>query len=141
MPGIMITVGLVAMHFFPCRDMPVAEDLQNGSGDSLLKAFKDGLRSLMAPVVILGGIYGGLFMSTEAAVVTIFYSILAGLLTYRKLTLGGIRYSFQITSWTAGHVLIIVFAAYVSERLFTQYRIPDMIVEHVLGFTSDVTII
>lgn len=59
MPGIMIAVGLAAMHLFLCRNMPVAEDLQSGSGDSLLKALKDGLWSLMAPVVILGGIYGG----------------------------------------------------------------------------------
>ena len=55
MPGIMIAVGLAAMHLFLCRNMPVAEDLQSGSGDSLLKALKDGLWSLMAPVVILGG--------------------------------------------------------------------------------------
>lgn len=41
--GIMIAVGLAAMHLFLCRDMPVAEDLQSDSGDSLLKALKDEL--------------------------------------------------------------------------------------------------
>ena len=93
----MIAVGLAAMHLFLCRNMPVAEDLQNGSGDSLLKALKDGLWSLMAPVVILGGIYGGFFTPTEAAVVAIFYSIFVGLFIHHELTFGGIRHSLQIT--------------------------------------------
>ena len=141
MPGIMIAVGLAAMHLFLCRNMPVAEDLQSGSGDSLLKALKDGLWSLMAPVVILGGIYGGYFTPTEAAVVAIFYSIFVGLFIHRELTFGGIRHSLQITSWMTGRVLIIMFTAYAFERLLVQYRIPDMIVEHILGFTSDVAVI
>ena len=129
MPGIMIAVGLAAMHLFLCRNMPVAEDLQSGSGDSLLKALKDGLWSLMAPVVILGGIYGGFFTPTEAAVVAIFYSIFVGLFIHRELTFGGIRHSLQITSWMTGRVLIIMFTAYAFERLLVQYRIPDMIVD------------
>ena len=129
------------MHLFLCRNMPVAEDLQSGSGASLLKALKDGLWSLMAPVVILGGIYGGFFTPTEAAVVAIFYSIFVGLFIHRELTFGGIRHSLQITSWMTGRVLIIMFTAYAFERLLVQYRIPDMIVEHILGFTSDVAVI
>ena len=133
--------ALAAMHLFLCRNMPVAEDLQSGSGDSLLKALKDGLWSLMAPVVILGGIYGGFFTPTEAAVVAIFYSIFVGLFIHRELTFGGIRHSLQITSWMTGRVLIIMFTAYAFERLLVQYRIPDMIVEHILGFTSDVAVI
>lgn len=40
-----------------------------------------------------------------------------------------------------GRVLIIMFTAYAFERLLVQYRIPDMIVEHILGFTSDVAVI
>ena len=153
MPGIMIAVGLAAMHLFLCRNMPVAEDLQSGSGDSLLKALKDGLWSLMAPVVILGGIYAGICTPVEASVVAvwyalfvgffiaIFYSIFVGLFIHRELTFGGIRHSLQITSWMTGRVLIIMFTAYAFERLLVQYRIPDMIVEHILGFTSDVAVI
>mgnify|MGYP002415962064 FL=1 len=78
---------------------------------------------------------------TEAAVVAIFYSIFVGLFIHRELTFGGIRHSLQITSWMTGRVLIIMFTAYAFERLLVQYRIPDMIVEHILGFTSDVAVI
>ena len=60
---------------------------------------------------------------------------------HRELTFGGIRHSLQITSWMTGRVLIIMFTAYAFERLLVQYRIPDMIVEHILGFTSDVAVI
>ena len=70
-----------------------------------------------------------------------FYSIFVGLFIHRELTFGGIRHSLQITSWMTGRVLIIMFTAYAFERLLVQYRIPDMIVEHILGFTSDVAVI
>ena len=73
--------------------------------------------------------------------VAIFYSIFVGLFIHRELTFGGIRHSLQITSWMTGRVLIIMFTAYAFERLLVQYRIPDMIVEHILGFTSDVAVI
>lgn len=140
MPGILIAVGLAAMHLFLCRNMPAAEDFPR-SGDMFLKSLREGLWSLMAPVVILGGIYGGFFTPTEAAVIAIVYTVFVGLAIHRELTLEGIARSLKTTSWMTGRVLIIMFAAYAFERLLVQYRIPDRIVESILGVTSDVTII
>lgn len=142
MPGIMIAVG--ARRHAP---LPLPEHARGGRSPKRLGGLAAqgaqgrALGSLMAPVVILGGIYGGFFTPTEAAVVAIFYSIFVGLFIHRELTFGGIRHSLQITSWMTGRVLIIMFTAYAFERLLVQYRIPDMIVEHILGFTSDVAVI
>lgn len=140
MPGILIAVGLAAMHLFLCRNMPMAKDFPR-SGDMFVKSLREGLWSLMAPVVILGGIYGGFFTPTEAAVIAIVYTVFVGLVIHRELTLEGIARSLKTTSWMTGRVLIIMFAAYAFERLLVQYRIPDRIVESILGVTSDVTII
>lgn len=139
-PGMLIAMGLAATHLFLCRNMP-AEDIDARPDGTLWAAFRDGLWSLMAPVVILGGIYGGYFTPTEAAVIAIFYSIFIGLFVHRELTFNGIRRSLQTTSWMTGRVLIIMFTAYAFERLLVQYRIPDMLVEHVLGVTTDVTVV
>lgn len=111
------------------------------TGVPLGRAFRDAFWGVMTPVVILGGIYGGYFTPTEAAVIAIFYSIFVGLFIHRELTFTGIRRSLQTTSWMTGRVLIIMFTAYAFERLLVQYRIPDMLVERVLGITTDVTVV
>ncbi len=53
--------------------------------ESLGKAFKEAFWGILAPVIILGGLYGGIFTPTEAAVVAVFYSLLLGLVIYRTL--------------------------------------------------------
>jgi C4-dicarboxylate transporter, DctM subunit len=55
--------------------------------ESLFKAFKEAFWGILAPVIILGGLYGGIFTPTEAAVVAVFYSLLLGFVIYKTLTL------------------------------------------------------
>lgn len=140
LPGLLIVVGLAAAHLFLCRNMPASTDFLQ-PGQTFRKALREGLWSLMAPVVILGGIYGGLFTPTEAAAIAIAYTVFVGMAIHRELTLEGIARSLKTTSWMTGRVLIIMFTAYAFERLLVQYRIPDRIVESILGVTADVTVI
>ena len=65
----------------------------------------------MAPVVILGGIYSGFFTPTEAAIVSIFYTLFVGIFIYKELKLKSIFKSMDSTTWLAGRVLIILFTA------------------------------
>jgi C4-dicarboxylate transporter DctM subunit len=58
-----------------------------GTGKEIWKAFKEAIWGLLAPVVILSGIYGGIFTATEAAVIAVFYGLFIGLVVYRSLTL------------------------------------------------------
>ena len=139
-PGLLIVVGLAAAHLFLCRNMPASTDFLR-PGETFRKALREGLWSLMAPVVILGGIYAGLFTPTEAAAIAIVYTVFVGMVIHRELTLEGIARSLKTTSWMTGRVLIIMFTAYAFERLLVQYHIPDRIVESILGVTADVTVI
>lgn len=95
----------------------------------------------MAPVVILGGIYSGLFTPTESAIVAIFYTLFVGIFIYKELTLKGVMKSLETTSWLTGRVLIIMFTAYSFGRLLVQYRVPDAIAEALLAMTSDVHVV
>lgn len=139
-PGLLIVVGLAAAHLFLCRNMPASTDFLR-PGETFRKVLREGLWSLMAPVVILGGIYAGLFTPTEAAAIAIVYTVFVGMVIHRELTLEGIARSLKTTSWMTGRVLIIMFTAYAFERLLVQYHIPDRIVESILGVTADVTVI
>jgi tripartite ATP-independent transporter DctM subunit len=78
---------------------------------SLWESFKESFWGLLAPVIILGGLYGGVFTPTEAAVVAVFYSFLLGFVIYRSLTL---RKAYQIlvdaSEASAIVMLIVAFA-------------------------------
>ena len=103
---------------------------------ALLRAVRDGIWSILAPVIILGGIYVGIFTPTEAAVVAIFYTLFIGFFVHRELTLPGFMNSLKTTSWLTGRVLVIVFTAYAFGRILTEYRIPIEIANWILEFTK-----
>jgi C4-dicarboxylate transporter DctM subunit len=68
--------------------------------------------SLLMPVIILGGIFGGIFTATEAAVVAVFYALFLGVVVYRKLKLRDLPAIFATAAVTSAVVMIIVaFAA------------------------------
>ncbi|MEG1610884.1 MAG: TRAP transporter large permease subunit, partial [Bilophila sp.] len=67
-PGMLIALGLSITHLVLCRNMPVAETMREWSLGRLATACRRGIWSLLTPVVILGGIYGGYCTPTEAAV-------------------------------------------------------------------------
>lgn len=140
-PGLLIAVGLIAMHLFKCRKMEVSPDMAEWSAATLFKSMKDGFWAMMAPIVILGGIYSGFFTPTEAAIVAIFYTLFVGFFIYKELTIKALMKSLETTSWLTGRVLIIMFTAYAFGRLLVQYRIPDQIVEMLLAFTSNPMVI
>lgn len=140
-PGMLIAFGLSAMHFVLCRKMPIPEDLKQRSGSALWHSVVDGFWSLLAPIVILGGIYGGIFTPTEAAIVAIFYTLFIGLFVHKELKFKGIMKALNSASWLTGRVLIIMFTAYAFARLLVQYRIPDLIVQNILSFTDNVNVV
>lgn len=140
-PGLLISLGLCAMHLFLCRNMEVGEDMQAWSARELLKAIKDGFWAILAPVVILGGIYSGFFTPTEAAIVAIFYVLFVGTFIYKELSLKCVMKCLETTSWITGRVLIIMFTAYAFGRLLVQYRIPNQIVDWLLTVTTNVNLV
>ncbi len=75
---------------------------------SLLTAFREAFWGLLAPIIILGGLYGGIFTPTEAAVVAVFYSLLLGTVIYRSLTLKTIYTILVDASETSAVVMLIV---------------------------------
>ncbi len=140
-PGLLIAFGLIIVHLIRCQGKGYGEGMPPLSFKHILVTLKEGFWSIMAPVVILGGIYSGLFTPTESAVVAIFYTLFVGIFIYRELTLKGLMDSLETTSWLTGRVLVIMFTAYSFGRLLVQYRVPDMIAEALLALTSNVHLI
>jgi tripartite ATP-independent transporter DctM subunit len=134
LPGVMIglslmlTASLVAMvagHGARARPSP-SEYVGN-----LAVAFRRAFLSLLMPVIILGGIYGGIFTPTEAAVVAVAYALILGLFVYREIKPGDVLKIFADSALTASVVMIIVgFAAmfgYALQLLQAPQKIAAML--------------
>ncbi|ANT62673.1 C4-dicarboxylate ABC transporter permease [Salipiger sp. CCB-MM3] len=85
--------------------MPHAE---KSYGARLWLSFKESFWGLMTPVVILGGIYSGIFTPTEAALVATVYALLVGGLIYRTLTLDGLYHSLSNAAASSATVMLVV---------------------------------
>jgi C4-dicarboxylate transporter DctM subunit len=139
-PGVMIAAGLSAVHLFLCRNNTATGGVP-WSFSALADSLKKGVWSMLAPLIILGGIYAGLFTPTEAAVVAIFYTLFVGIFIHRELRFKAFMDSLRTTSWLTGRVLVIVFTAIAFGRVLTEYRIPIEIANWILGYTENVYIV
>ena len=113
-----------------------------GSGEPLsvrrvLRAIYRGKWALMAPVIILGGIYAGIFTPVEASAVAVFYALFIGTVVYRTLTWKSFFACLRTTALTSGTVIVIVGIALSFGRLLTIYRIPVIVAESLGGISSD----
>lgn len=138
-PGIIVALSLCIVHYMRCKNISTAGMSWNAK--NLLFSIKDGFWSILAPLIILGGIYAGWFTPTEAAVVAIFYTLLVGLFIHRELKLRSIMASLKTTSWLSGRVLVLVFTATSFGYLLTSHRIPNEIATMVLSLTDNVYLV
>lgn len=98
--------------------------------------FKDAIWALLVPVIILGGIYGGIFTPTEAAVVAVVYALIVGLFVYKELDLSKVWEKFFESAKTTGTILIIVATGTVLGRVLTLEQIPTMVATALQSFTD-----
>jgi C4-dicarboxylate transporter DctM subunit len=85
-PGLITGAGTVLIAYLVSRKRGYRGLERRGSLKEILIAFKESLWALLAPVIILGGIYTGMFTPTEAAVVAVFYSLFVAVFIYRSVS-------------------------------------------------------
>ncbi len=136
-PGLVISISLMIMNYFLCKKYGYKGLTEKWSVGSMGKAFKDGFWAILAPIVILGGIYTGMFTPTESAIVAIFYTLFVGFVIHRELKFKKIMEALETTTWLTGRVLLILFTATVFGRLLVENQIPALVAEAMLSFTQN----
>ena len=101
-----------------------------------LRIFWAGKWALGAPILILGGIYGGAFTPTEAAAIAVFYSLFVGLFIYRELTVEKVIESLRFTALIAG-LLVLLAPAQAFGQLTAYYDVPAAVQELVTNLTGN----
>ena len=136
LPGLLMTVALmVYTHFIARRrNYPVGK---SACFLTMLKSFFTAVPALVTPLIIVGGIFGGIFTPTEAGAVAVLYALLLGLFVYKELKPGQIYWVFINSMLTTSLILFIVGAATTFGWVLTYFRIPLLLVEYVRPLSTN----
>ncbi|WP_134701296.1 TRAP transporter large permease subunit [Ammoniphilus sp. YIM 78166] len=127
-PGFLMGAGLALAWWFVARRDNV-EVFPKKSLKERLVAVKNAVWALLLPVIIVGGLRGGVFTPTEAAVVAAFYAFLVGVVIYRELKLKDLFHILVASAKTTSVVMFLAAAAMVSAWLITVANIPSVLTE------------
>lgn len=141
LPGLVISGSLLTLNYIRCKKYGYKGTSEGWSITKITAAFKDGFWSILAPLVILGGIYSGFFTPTESAVVAIFYTLFIGFFVHRELKIKDLMASLETTTWLSGRVLLILFTATAFGRLLVENQIPNTVASAMLGMTDNLYLI
>ncbi|MEM8653658.1 MAG: TRAP transporter large permease [Pseudomonadota bacterium] len=139
-PGLMVTILLMITTYIIARRRGYGGDGDAFSWGPFLKAAWDGKWSIGAPVLILGGIYGGIFTPTEAAGVAVFYALFVGLFVYRELTVKKVVDALRFTALLTG-ILILLTPTLAFGQLTAFYDVPTAVQEGITSITTNVFLV
>ena len=134
-PGVLLGISLMIVCYFTAKKKgyPVGEKL---SAKEKFKNFIHAIPALMMPLIILGGIYGGIFTPTEAAVVAVLYAVLLELVFYRDMTLKEFFKIAEDSAISSAGILFVIATANAVSWVLATLRVPQMLTDAVLGFTN-----
>lgn len=140
-PGLLIAAGLMGVCWFAARAQGVAAETRRATRAEFLAAVNEGKWALAAPVLVLGGIYGGIFTPTEAAAVAVAYALLVGLLIHRELKLRDLFAVVAGSMRTTAMVCIIIAVAAAFGWFVAIERLPATIAAAILGISDNPIVI
>lgn len=138
LPGILIGVCMMIYAIFYCVKHPPNMESLNHNYQTLrsrgiFHVFIDSFWALLSPVIILGGIYSGLFTPTEAAAISAAYSLVISIFIYKTLTWKELPELFTATLKSIGPVLIIVGVSSVFGRALALLQVTEAISDFIIG--------
>lgn len=146
-PGILIGCLLMVYAIFYCKKYGEDKEKINAKIGELRamgiwKVFKSSFFAVLSPVIILGCIYTGIASPTEAAVISVFYSLIVSVFIYKSLKIKEIYGVFKEAVKTYAPILFILAASIGFSRVITLMQIPQIVSEWISGhFTNQVVIL
>lgn len=140
-PGMLIGLCLMGYSYYYCLKHGEDREKLNAYSEELKaqgvgKLFLDSFWALLSPVIILGSIYTGIASPTEAAVISVFYSLIIAVFVYRRVGLSDLYVILKDSVKTYSTILFIIAAAIGFARVLTFMKIPEIIAQTVSGTVS-----
>ncbi|WP_350356322.1 TRAP transporter large permease [Leisingera thetidis] len=138
-PGLLLIIGLILYNRFLVgrKFEETYASGTEGTPVSRFKAFRSAVPALMLPVIILGGIYGGISTPTEAASIAVVCAILIGLFVYKEMSLKHLKDSVVAAGETTGTIMLILLFSFMIGRILTAERVPQELTEAITTLVKD----
>ncbi len=139
-PGIAMGLGLMAIALVQGhrRAYPRGTEL---SLRTIARTFLSASWGLMAPLIILGGIFSGVFTPSEAAVIAVNYAILVSFFIYRDLTLGNFYRIVMRAGVTTAVILFVIASSSLLSWALASWQVPNAIAAFALSLSSNVYVL
>ncbi len=135
-PGILVGIALMAANYYSSRKYGYGQNKAKTTFQERMTALKDAFWAIMVPVIILGGIYGGIFTPTEAAVVGVVYAVVIGKFVYRELGWKEIYDALKDTALANGSTNYMVGLSISFAFLITMKQIPAEVAAKMLSIAD-----
>ena len=136
-PGILLAAFLIVTILIISQIRGYSGSSEAISLKKILYATYDAKWALVAPVMILGGIYGGIFTITEASIFSVLYALFAGFLLYRDLSWKHVIDANLFTAKVSGSIFIVLFTGVLFGRLLTIAEIPQTVSKLLISHIQD----
>lgn len=135
-PGILMGGSMCVLTYFIAKRKGYQGTQFKGFGN-IAKSFGKAIWGLLMPVIILGGIYGGIFTPTEAAAVAVIYGLFVGFFIHKELTFGSLKRIIEDTIISSATIMIIMNAAGLFSWMLTREQIPVIIANFFVTLTQN----
>ncbi len=136
LPGVLIGAGLICYNVFFSKKNGYKGDETRYTPKEVLWIILKAIPGLMIPVIILGGIYGGVFTPTEAAAIAGVYGVIIGIFVYREIKFSDLIHIMYRSVLMCAPVLLIIGLSTGFGRIMTITQMPVMIADAILSITS-----
>jgi C4-dicarboxylate transporter DctM subunit len=140
LPGVLIASSLMLLIFFISKKNGYGKNIEVDDKlvlhESKFTAFRKAILPLLMPIIILGGIYSGIFTPTEAAAVAVAYAFVIGAFVYRSLDRANITAALKSSVISTSIIMIIIGNAGLFGWILTAERVPDQVAEFFLGISD-----
>ncbi|MDL2307636.1 TRAP transporter large permease subunit [Desulfovibrio sp. OttesenSCG-928-C06] len=136
MPGILTGLALMIFSYFYCRKRGWQGSVRERSLKTFIAALWDAKWALMVPVIVLGGIYGGIMTPTEAAAVAAFYGLIVGCFIYREISFKKLGDCLVESCNTSAIIIMLMAMATIFGNIMTLEDVPATIANWILSMTE-----
>jgi C4-dicarboxylate transporter DctM subunit len=135
-PGIMLGAALMLVCWVTSKKRHYVSSATRPTAKGILKAFRESILALLVPVIILGGIYSGVFTPTEAAVVAVVYSIIVGKFIYKELDNKAIYECFRTCGLINGALEFMIGLSMAFAAFLAMEQIPAAIANWLMNLSD-----
>lgn len=139
-PGILITILFCIINMVECRkfDLKLMPPMPFKKQMALAgKRFGVAIPGILMPVIILGGIYGGVFTPTEAAAVAALYSIPIGLWVYRDMKMKDLKNMLFTSTISIGSIMVMILFCLMLSQTLTMLKVPQALIKAIFSVTHN----